>query len=167
MNFEVSTVFKEYGTPKSPITDTICNTELVHLPAADPARLELFGRFVPRISNVDNWKTSYSFDKIRRIMLGDMLRSKGPVSAWQLSLTCVTDVLQLQVWDAEEVSDDPEAAASVILGLDAKENAPQAYLMNTPIPSLESQITPTRELHESFAIILCQCLRTPLQHIPL
>jgi len=72
-------VFREYNIPKSPITDALCNADLVHLPIADPKRLELFGDYVPRISSVENWKSTYSFEDMRRITLGDLLRSNTPI----------------------------------------------------------------------------------------
>jgi hypothetical protein len=76
----VSGVFEEYRVPRSPITDALCNADLAHLPAIEPERRELFREFVPRISSVENWKPSYSFDEIRRITLGDIMRSKNPIS---------------------------------------------------------------------------------------
>jgi len=44
----VSEVFKDYGIPRSPITDALCDADLVQLPAMDSKRLEMFGDFVPR-----------------------------------------------------------------------------------------------------------------------
>jgi len=75
----ISTVFEEHSIPRSPITDAFCGADLVHLSAMETGRLELFGQFVPRISSVDNWKSSHSFQDIRRITLGDMLQGNNPV----------------------------------------------------------------------------------------
>jgi hypothetical protein len=76
----IAGVFKEYNVLKSPITDALCNADLVHLPDAESERRELFGDFVPRISDVEYWKSSYSFDDIRSITLSQMLQRKIPVS---------------------------------------------------------------------------------------
>jgi hypothetical protein len=78
----ISEVFKECGIPKSPITDAFCDADVLHLPEMDLERRKLFGDFIPRISTLENWKSSYSFDKIRRIVLADILRSKKPVSVF-------------------------------------------------------------------------------------
>jgi hypothetical protein len=43
-------------------------------------------------------------------------------------------------------------AASVILELDAEENPPQAYIMQTLTPSLEDQVVHTAELYDNFTI---------------
>jgi hypothetical protein len=48
--------------------------------------------------------------------------------------------------------DDCDAAASVIHDLDAEENPPQAYIMQTPVPTLEAQVAPTRELCDNLTI---------------
>ena len=48
----IAGVFKEYKVLKSPITDTLCDADLVHLPAAESVPRELFRDFVPRISDV-------------------------------------------------------------------------------------------------------------------
>ena len=58
----------------------------------------------------------------------------------------------MKVWDAEEVANDYYAAASVILGLDAEVNPPQAYIMQIPVPSLQHQVTHTRELCDNMTI---------------
>jgi hypothetical protein len=80
----VSEVFEECRISKSPITDAFCDADVVHLPEMDLERRKLFGEFVPRISSVENWRSSYSFDEIRRIILADMLRSKKPVSVFMM-----------------------------------------------------------------------------------
>lgn len=87
----ISEVCKEHRVPRSPITDALCDADLVYLPAAGPERLELFGDFVPRISSVRNWKSSYSFDEIRHIMLSNMLQSNDPVSVSSLSTTSIAN----------------------------------------------------------------------------
>jgi hypothetical protein len=89
----IAGVFEEYNVLKSPITDALCDADLAHLPAAESIQRELFGDFVPRISGVQNWKSSYSFDDIRRITLGEMLQTKIPVSL--LIATCFVELNDL------------------------------------------------------------------------
>lgn len=75
--------FNEHRVPRSPITDALRDADLIYLPTAEPERLALFGDLLPRISNIGHWKSSYSFDDIRRIMLSSMLQSNDPVSRLQ------------------------------------------------------------------------------------
>jgi hypothetical protein len=59
------------------------------------------------------------------------------------------------VWDTEGATNDPDTAASVILRLDAKDYPPQAYIMQIPVPSLESQVVYNRELFDNFTMYNC------------
>jgi hypothetical protein len=48
--------------------------------------------------------------------------------------------------------DDCDTAASVIHDLDAEEKPSQAFIMETPVPTLEDQVTHTRELYDNLTI---------------
>jgi hypothetical protein len=77
----IAGVFKEYNVLKSPITDALCDADLVNLPATESERRELFGDFVPRISDIEYCKSSYSFNDIQNIALSEGLQRKIHVSS--------------------------------------------------------------------------------------